>query len=121
MSNDKHRGVSLHTKILIALLLGAVLGSIVKWCNGENDPAWLSLSITYVFDPIGKIFLAMLFGFMIFDLMEAQKEQAARFRAMRRRFASENGFASDLEKITGDWQRVENDLKTGSQKVLSEI
>ena len=61
MSNDKHRGVSLHTKILIALLLGAVLGSIVKWCNGENDPAWLSLSITYVFDPIGKIFLAMLF------------------------------------------------------------
>ncbi len=61
MSNDSHRGVSLHTKILISLILGALIGSIINVFTGGKETPWLENLITYVFNPIGQIFLAMLF------------------------------------------------------------
>ena len=61
MSNDGHRGVSLHTKILLSLVLGAVIGSIVNIAIGGRETPWLESLIKYVFNPIGQVFLAMLF------------------------------------------------------------
>ena len=61
MSNEGHRGVSLHAKILIALIAGATLGSLVNVFTGGKETPWLEILITYVFNPIGQVFLAMLF------------------------------------------------------------
>ncbi len=61
MKSDGHRGVSLHTKILISLVLGATLGSIVNVLVGGRETPWLEALITYVCNPVGQIFLAMLF------------------------------------------------------------
>ncbi len=60
-STTPERGVPLHTKILIALVFGAILGSIANAVTNGKPPVWLSSIITYVLDPIGKIFLRMLF------------------------------------------------------------
>jgi DAACS family dicarboxylate/amino acid:cation (Na+ or H+) symporter len=60
-STTPERGVPLHTKILIALVFGAILGSIANAFTDGKPPVWLSSIITYVLDPIGKIFLRMLF------------------------------------------------------------
>ncbi len=61
MNNADHRGVSLHTKILLALILGATIGSLVNLYVGGKETPWLENSITYFFNPIGQVFLAMLF------------------------------------------------------------
>ena len=46
MSNEGHRGVSLHTKILIALVAGATIGSLVNvFTDGKVSP-WLEALIT---------------------------------------------------------------------------
>ncbi len=61
MNNDGQRGVSLHTKILIALITGAAIGSLVNLLTKGKEAPWLENAITYGFDPIGQVFLAMLF------------------------------------------------------------
>jgi dicarboxylate/amino acid:cation (Na+ or H+) symporter, DAACS family len=61
MNHGEHRGISLHTKILFALLAGATVGSTVNFLVGGKEAPWLGGLITYVFNPIGQIFLAMLF------------------------------------------------------------
>ena len=61
MSNEGHRGVSLHTKILIALVAGAAIGSLVNVITEGKVSPWLEALITYVFNPVGQVFLAMLF------------------------------------------------------------
>ncbi len=60
LSNDQ-RGLSLHTKILLALILGAIAGIAVNFMTGGQETRWLSIAITYLFNPIGQIFLAILF------------------------------------------------------------
>jgi DAACS family dicarboxylate/amino acid:cation (Na+ or H+) symporter len=60
MSETNGRGVSLHTKILIALLAGAAAGVTVNFLTPKPTPAWLDHLITYVMRPLGDIFLRML-------------------------------------------------------------
>lgn len=61
MNDGDHRGVALHTKILIALVMGALIGSVVNLMVGGTETPWLEALITCVFNPIGQVFLAMLF------------------------------------------------------------
>ena len=61
MTTGDQRGVSLHTKILLALVAGATIGSLTNFMVGGKETPWLEALITYVFNPIGQIFLAMLF------------------------------------------------------------
>lgn len=60
-STSQKRGVPLHTKILIALVFGASLGVFVNWITQGEIPAWLDSLIKYGLEPIGQIFLRMLF------------------------------------------------------------
>ncbi|HUP77618.1 MAG TPA: cation:dicarboxylase symporter family transporter, partial [Pirellula sp.] len=61
MSNGGHQGVSLHTKIMIALVVGAAIGSLANVITEGKVSPWLEALITYVFNPVGQVFLAMLF------------------------------------------------------------
>ncbi len=60
-THAEERGYSLHTKILFSLIVGAVLGSIANAMTGGEIPGWLDNSIKYGLEPIGQIFLRMLF------------------------------------------------------------
>jgi DAACS family dicarboxylate/amino acid:cation (Na+ or H+) symporter len=53
----------LHTKILIGFLIGIVGGLIVHFAAA--DAAWLKMLTTYVTQPIGSIFLRLLFMLVI--------------------------------------------------------
>jgi DAACS family dicarboxylate/amino acid:cation (Na+ or H+) symporter len=57
--NEERRGMQLHTKILLGLVLGAVAGLLSKQF-GEGE-RWLEVAVTYFAQPIGQIFLRMLF------------------------------------------------------------
>jgi dicarboxylate/amino acid:cation (Na+ or H+) symporter, DAACS family len=61
MTQGNSPKIPLHTKILLALVIGAVCGVSVNIVNGGVETLWLSNSIKYFFDPIGQIFLRMLF------------------------------------------------------------
>lgn len=56
---DKPKGMALHTKILIGLLLGAVIGLVVNYAAGKENPnvVWTISNIT---QPIGQLFLNLL-------------------------------------------------------------
>lgn len=56
---DKPKGMALHTKILIGLLIGVVGGLIVNWTLGGNSPnvVWAVENFTR---PIGQLFLNLL-------------------------------------------------------------
>lgn len=56
---DKPKGMALHTKILIGLLLGVIGGLAVNWSWGGTDSrvVWLVTNIT---QPIGTVFLNLL-------------------------------------------------------------
>src|SRR5687767_14508801 len=56
---DKPRGMPLHRRILIGLLVGVVAGLIVNAALGGDDPriAWIVRNIT---EPIGQLFLRLL-------------------------------------------------------------
>lgn len=56
---DKPKGMALHTKILIGLLVGVIGGLIVNWTAGGDNPkvAWTIANIT---QPIGTLFLNLL-------------------------------------------------------------
>jgi DAACS family dicarboxylate/amino acid:cation (Na+ or H+) symporter len=53
--------IPLHTKILLALIFGAICGVTVNVLTGGEETTWLTRLIKYVFEPIGQIFLRMLF------------------------------------------------------------
>ena len=53
-------GMKLHTKILLALLVGTTAGILVNTQLGKDDPT-VGFVNTYVAGPIGQIFLRMLF------------------------------------------------------------
>ena len=56
---DKPKGIPLHTKILIGLLVGVVGGLIVNWTLGGDNPnvVWAVENLTR---PIGQLFLNLL-------------------------------------------------------------
>ncbi|MFT3805670.1 dicarboxylate/amino acid:cation symporter [Arenimonas sp.] len=54
-----HAGMPLHLKMLLAFVIGTGFGLIAHFFAG--DAAWLPGFIAYVTEPIGKIFLALLF------------------------------------------------------------
>ena len=54
------KGLPLHTKILIGLVIGAVLGLIANAALG-SDHAWVAWTNKYLAGPIGQIFLRLLF------------------------------------------------------------
>jgi DAACS family dicarboxylate/amino acid:cation (Na+ or H+) symporter len=58
-THDKPKGVALHTKILIGLLIGVLGGLAVNWSLGGSHPnvAWFVSNIT---QPIGTLFLSLL-------------------------------------------------------------
>ena len=56
---DKPKGMPLHTKILLGLLVGVVGRLTVNWTLGGSDPnvVWFVSNIT---QPVGTLFLSML-------------------------------------------------------------
>ena len=54
------KGMKLHTKILLGLIVGAVLGMLARALLG-SDSAAVTATNTYVAGPIGQIFLNLLF------------------------------------------------------------
>ncbi|MCC6329210.1 MAG: dicarboxylate/amino acid:cation symporter [Acidobacteria bacterium] len=56
---DKPKGMALHTKILLGLLVGVIGGLGVNWTLGGTDPrvVWLVTNIT---QPVGTVFLNLL-------------------------------------------------------------
>jgi DAACS family dicarboxylate/amino acid:cation (Na+ or H+) symporter len=56
---DKPKGLALHTKILIGLLVGVVGGLAINWTLGGSDPrvVWIVTNIT---QPVGTVFLNLL-------------------------------------------------------------
>src|SRR5918998_4236416 len=58
------KGMKLHTKILIGLLVGAVIGVTANLTLGGAHPAVVGLN-KYLAGPIGQIFLRLLFMIVI--------------------------------------------------------
>jgi DAACS family dicarboxylate/amino acid:cation (Na+ or H+) symporter len=58
------KGMKLHTKILIGLLVGAVLGISANTMLGGKSPAVETVN-TYIAGPAGQIFLRMLFMIVV--------------------------------------------------------
>jgi DAACS family dicarboxylate/amino acid:cation (Na+ or H+) symporter len=54
------KGMKLHNKILIGLVVGAVVGGLANWQLGTTNPTveWIN---SYIAIPVGQIFLRMLF------------------------------------------------------------
>jgi dicarboxylate/amino acid:cation (Na+ or H+) symporter, DAACS family len=59
LPNGAEKGMPLHTKILIGLAAGAIAG--VASNIFARDAAWVNATIDYVANPIGQVFLRMLF------------------------------------------------------------
>ena len=58
-THDKPKGMALHTKILIGLLVGVIGGLAINWSLGGSDPrvVWIVSNIT---QPVGTVFLNLL-------------------------------------------------------------
>jgi len=56
---DKPKGMALHTKILIGLLVGAVAGLIVNYAAGKDNPGLIKFINNFT-QPIGTLFLNLL-------------------------------------------------------------
>ena len=56
---DKPKGMALHTKILIGLVVGTIAGVAVNWRVGGDNPrvAWVVDNFTH---PVGQLFLRLL-------------------------------------------------------------
>lgn len=60
----ERRGVPLHTRILLGLLVGAVVGLITNVTAGGDHPVVKAIN-TYVAGPVGAIFLNLLFMIVV--------------------------------------------------------
>lgn len=58
-TQDEPKGLALHTKILIGLLVGVIGGLAINWTLGGSDPRviWIVTNIT---QPVGTVFLNLL-------------------------------------------------------------
>ena len=59
----KKRGLELQWQMLIGFLVGLVAGLIVY--TTQRDAAWVEVVTTYITQPIGQIFLRLLFMLVI--------------------------------------------------------
>jgi dicarboxylate/amino acid:cation (Na+ or H+) symporter, DAACS family len=59
LPNGAEKGMPLHTKILIGLAAGATAGVMANIF--ARDAAWVNATIDYVANPVGQVFLRMLF------------------------------------------------------------
>ena len=55
--------IPLHTRMLIGFVLGAGLGLLANFLFA--DAAWLDLTVRYVADPVGQVFLRLLFMLVV--------------------------------------------------------
>ncbi|HEX9962139.1 MAG TPA: cation:dicarboxylase symporter family transporter, partial [Pyrinomonadaceae bacterium] len=56
---DAPKGLALHTRILIGLLVGVIGGLIVNWTLGGGNP-WIVWTVENFTRPIGQLFLNLL-------------------------------------------------------------
>jgi DAACS family dicarboxylate/amino acid:cation (Na+ or H+) symporter len=63
MAKDSRRGIELQWQMLIGFVVGLVAGLIVY--STERDAAWVDTLTTYVTQPIGQVFLRLLFMLVI--------------------------------------------------------
>lgn len=64
MTEPARRGIPLHTQMLIGFVIGLVAGLIVNATAGADSPAVVAFT-SYVTQPIGQIFLRLLFMLVI--------------------------------------------------------
>lgn len=57
------RSIPLHTRMLIGFAVGAGLGLLANFLFA--DAAWLDITVRYVADPIGQVFLRLLFMLVV--------------------------------------------------------
>jgi DAACS family dicarboxylate/amino acid:cation (Na+ or H+) symporter len=62
---EAKRGIPLHTKIFIGLILGAVTGGIAQATIGKSDPAALKNFVDNVATPLGRVFLYLIFMIVV--------------------------------------------------------
>lgn len=62
MSASASHGVSLHTRILAGLVLGAAAGTAINlaFVQGSTPPPWLEWTLRNVIDPLGQVFRRLL-------------------------------------------------------------
>lgn len=60
-------------------------------------------------------------GFIFFGLMEQQKQDNIRIRALRKRLLAENGLEVDMNNLRSDWRQVQSDIKSASIRALSDV
>jgi DAACS family dicarboxylate/amino acid:cation (Na+ or H+) symporter len=58
-TRDRPRGMALHTKILIGLLVGIIGGLAANWALGGSHP-WVTWTIANITQPVGTLFLNLL-------------------------------------------------------------
>ena len=63
MTDARSRGFGLQWQMLVGFLVGLVLGLIVY--STQRDAAWVETFTTYVTQPIGQVFLRLLFMLVI--------------------------------------------------------
>lgn len=63
MATSAKKGISLHWQMLIGFAVGLTLGLIAY--STQRDAAWVEIFTTYVTQPIGQIFLRLLFMLVI--------------------------------------------------------
>ncbi len=57
------RSIPLHTRMLIGFVVGAGLGLLANFLFA--DAAWLDVTVRYVADPVGQVFLRLLFMLVV--------------------------------------------------------
>jgi DAACS family dicarboxylate/amino acid:cation (Na+ or H+) symporter len=83
--SPKNRGLELQWQMLIGFLLGLVAGLIVY--STQRDAAWVEILTTYVTQPIGQIFLRLLFMLVIpllFSALIVGISEMGEIRALKR-------------------------------------
>jgi Na+/H+-dicarboxylate symporter len=60
---EASRGMSLHTKMAIGFAVGITAGILANSFGG--DAGWLDIAINYVANPVGKVFLNLLFMLVV--------------------------------------------------------
>lgn len=63
ITEHKTSGIALHWKMMIGFVVGIVLGSVAFEMGGGSG--WVTASIDYVSDPIGQVFLHLLFMLVV--------------------------------------------------------
>jgi hypothetical protein len=72
-------------------------------------------------DKIEAVLSSLLLAFCVPSLMEEQRQQVARLRALRQRLQSADGLETDRNNLMLDSNRINADLRSASEKALSDV